>query len=429
MIIATICCALSFNFSFIGVNIIIMFSFFRFILGIGIGGDYPLSAIIASEFANVEKRGLIMSAVFSMQGLGILVAPIVALIILAFYKPSIEQNYENIDYVWRFCIVFGIIPAFIALYFRLKIPESPRYTAHVMGNIEKAQEDMEKIFDNTRPMLENFETDGVQKEINKEKNNDLSFKSFFSKWKNLKILLGCSISWFALDVAFYGSNLNQSIVLNEIGFAPVDSDIYTNIHRLIVSNLVIVFFGTCIFFYYFFMIIFIFLKKVPGYWLTVFTIEKIGRKKIQFIGFAVTGVCWLLLGLFHNYLVKNSVAIFIILYIIGQFFFNFGPNTTTFIIPGEIFPTRFKSTCHGIAAASGKAGAILSAQGFSLLKESWGVANLLLVFSFFMLCGFLATFWVPETMGKTLEELEEPKSPEYLIELKELERKKHNLNC
>lgn len=428
MIIATICCALSFNFSFIGLNIIIMFSLFRFILGIGIGGDYPLSAIIASEFANVEKRGLIMSAVFSMQGLGILVAPIVALIILAFYKPLIEENYENIDYVWRFCIVFGIIPAFIALYFRLKIPESPRYTAHVMGNMEKAQEDMGKIFDNTRPMLENFQNDEVARELNKEKINNLSFKSFFSKWKNLKILLGCSISWFALDVAFYGSNLNQSIVLNEIGFAPVDLDIYTNIHRLILSNLVIVFFGTCMLFLFLLLykkIRFINFEKVPGYWLTVFTIEKIGRKKIQFIGFAVTGVCWLLLGLFHNYLVENSVVIFIILYIIGQFFFNFGPNTTTFIIPGEIFPTRFKSTCHGIAAASGKAGAILSAQGFSLLKETWGVANLLLVFSFFMFCGFLATFWVPETMGKTLEELEEPKSPEYQIELKDLEEKKN----
>ena len=105
------------------------------------------------------------------------------------------------------------------------------------------------------------------------------------------------------------------------------------------------------------------------------------------------------------------MAIFIIIYITAQFFCNFGPNTTTFIIPGEVFPTRFRSTCHGISAASGKAGAILSAQGFSLLKDVWGVNSLLLIFSGFMVVGFLATFWVPETMGKTLEELEEPLSP------------------
>lgn len=164
-----------------------------------------------------------------------------------------------------------------------------------------------------------------------------------------------------------------------------------------------------------------FFYLVPGYLLTIFTIEKLGRKKIQFLGFCVTGICWLILGLFHNYLRENSVGTFIFIYIIGQFFFNFGPNTTTFIIPGEVFPTRFKSTCHGIAAASGKAGAILSAQGFSLLKNSIGVGNLLLIFSGFMLIGFLATFWVPETMGKTLEELEEPKSPEIIVELQDFE--------
>lgn len=115
------------------------------------------------------------------------------------------------------------------------------------------------------------------------------------------------------------------------------------------------------------------------------------------------------------------MALFILIYIIAQFFCNFGPNTTTFIIPGEVFPTRFRSTCHGIAAASGKAGAILSAQGFSLLKDAWGVPSLLLIFSGFMLVGFLATFWVPETQGKTLEELEEPLSPPpKMIELKKI---------
>ena len=51
---------------------------------------------------------------------------------------------------------------------------------------------------------------------------------------------------------------------------------------------------------------------------------------------------------------------FIALFVITSFFQNFGPNTTTFIIPGEMFPTRYRSTCHGIAAACGKVGAIVS---------------------------------------------------------------------
>lgn len=48
------------------------------------------------------------------------------------------------------------------------------------------------------------------------------------------------------------------------------------------------------------------------------------------------------------------------LFCLAGFFLNFGPNTTSFIIPAEAFPTRYRATCHGIAAASGKVGAILS---------------------------------------------------------------------
>jgi PHS family inorganic phosphate transporter-like MFS transporter len=41
----------------------------------------------------------------------------------------------------------------------------------------------------------------------------------FRQWKNLKVLIGCSVSWFALDVAFYGINLNTSIIISSIGFS------------------------------------------------------------------------------------------------------------------------------------------------------------------------------------------------------------------
>ncbi|URD95954.1 phosphate transporter [Musa troglodytarum] len=41
------------------------------------------------------------------------------------------------------------------------------------------------------------------------------------------------------------------------------------------------------------------------------------------------------------------------------FFANFGSNSTTFIVPAEIFPARLRSTCHGISAAAGKVGAIV----------------------------------------------------------------------
>lgn len=90
-------------------------------------------------------------------------------------------------------------------------------------------------------------------------------------------------------------------------------------------------------------------------------------------------------------------------------FQNFGPNATTFIIPGEVFPTRYRSTGHGISAASGKLGAIVAQVGFINLKDIGGpnmfVSKLILVFAGFMFIGIWTTLLIPETMNQSLEEL------------------------
>ena len=66
---------------------------------------------------------------------------------------------------------------------------------------------------------------------------------------------------------------------------------------------------------------------------------------------------------------KNKIG-FVVLYAFTFFFSNFGPNTTTFIVPAEIFPARLRSTCRGISAAIGKIGAIAGSLGFSYASES-----------------------------------------------------------
>lgn len=97
-------------------------------MGIGIGGDYPLSAIITSEFATTKWRGFMMNAVFAMQGIGQLLAGIMLLIATAGFKDSLETAatakactttpacVESIDKIWRIIIGFGAVPGAIALY-------------------------------------------------------------------------------------------------------------------------------------------------------------------------------------------------------------------------------------------------------------------------------------------------------------------------
>ena len=92
---------------------------FRAILGFGIGGDYPVSATIMSEYANKSNRGKMVSLVFAMQGLGPIVGPLLATLLLS---SGMSQ-----DLVWRLLLAFGVVPALSAFYLRRQLNETPRF--------------------------------------------------------------------------------------------------------------------------------------------------------------------------------------------------------------------------------------------------------------------------------------------------------------
>lgn len=117
------------------VNIIGLIIFWRVLMGVGIGGDYPLSSVITSEFATTKWRGAMMSAVFAMQGIGQLVCALVMLFLTLGFKEALLESTSQktctdgcavaVDKMWRTLIGFGAVPACIALYYRLTIPETP----------------------------------------------------------------------------------------------------------------------------------------------------------------------------------------------------------------------------------------------------------------------------------------------------------------
>jgi PHS family inorganic phosphate transporter-like MFS transporter len=116
-------------------------------------------------------------------------------------------------------------------------------------------------------------------------------------------------------------------------------------------------------------------------------------------------------GFAYHPLTKTASARggFVALDCLANFFQNFGPNTTTFVVPGEVFPTRYRSTSHGISAASGKLGAIVAQVGFAQLANIGGpnawVNNIMKIFGFIMITGLMSTTLIPETNQRSLEEL------------------------
>ncbi|KAJ8543124.1 hypothetical protein K7X08_005647 [Anisodus acutangulus] len=151
------------------------------------------------------------------------------------------------------------------------------------------------------------------------------------------------------------------------------------------------------------------LGTFPGYWFTVFFIEKIGRFKIQLMGFFMMSVFMAIIGVKYNYLMnKEHKWTFAVLYGLTFFFANFGPNSSTFVLPAELFPTRVRSTCHALSAASGKAGAMVSAFGVQQYTQDGNVHKIkkpMMLLTFTNMIGFCCTFLVTETKGRSLEEI------------------------
>jgi len=381
-------------------------------MGVGVGGDYPLSAVIASEFASTRSRGRLMAAVFTAQGWGNLAASCVALITINAYKDSIiADNFsqpQHVDYCWRILIGLGCVPGAIALYFRLTIPETPRFTMDIDRDVQRAKTDIENVLNNGASAgVYWVDREAVVQRAQAPRRSRRDFIRYFRQSGNLQLLIGVAYSWFAVDVAFYGLGLNSSNILTStlltragIGEVidpselPTTLGVYKSLHNIAIGSLVVACAGL-----------------LPGYYASFFLIDVWGRKPIQFLGFGMlTVLLAVLAGIYPgpqpDSTEKNKAEAFLALYCLANFFTNFGPNVTTFIIPGEIFPTRYRSTAHGFAAACGKLGAIVSQIIFFKVHGSDKVLKAILgIFAGVTLTGIASTWLLEETMDKSLEQL------------------------
>ncbi|BDC18942.1 MFS transporter [Acidianus sp. HS-5] len=336
---------------------------FRMIMGFGIGGDYPISATIMSEYANVKDRGKLIALVFANQGIGTLAAVAVGAI-SAFTLPP--------DIAWRVMAGVGAIPAATVIYLRRKVPETPRYAALVKGDLKEAERGASFL--------------GAKLSITRSEVKKLNFSGFLGKY--WKLLIGTAGTWFMLDVAYYGTGVYSGPIVSSILGKP--SSIGQEI----------VFAGIP------------FIVGFFGYFTAVGLMDKLGRKVIQTQGFVMMAVLYAIVSAV-TVVTATKISGFLIpagetlaIYALTFFFIDFGPNTTTFVVPAEVYPTSYRTTGHGISAAAGKIGAAISTYLFPSLMQSIGLKNLLLMLAIISVVGALLTIaFVKEPKMKSLEEL------------------------
>ena len=306
----------------------------RFILGLGIGGDYPVSAVLMSEYANRDDRG-------------------------------------RLNMTWRLLLGLGAVPAAAVVYLRTKIPESPRFQSSMRGKSDQAARELAKFSAGViHEPTAVIETPRVPR---------VSLRQMLSDRRILMLLLGTAGSWFLFDYAYYGNTLSLPAILNDV--APNA----TLVTKLAWSLGVFVLFAA------------------PGYLLAFTKMDRIGHRRLQLIGFGVMSVAFLMLGAIP--VLTSVVAPFLIIFGLSYFFIEFGPNTTTFVLPSEFFPVSMRTTAHGISAGIGKLGAFIGVFLVPVLQRTIGLRGLLLVASGSAVLGYLLTLVLPEPARRSLEEV------------------------
>jgi MFS family permease len=409
-----------------------------FVFGLGVGGEYPLSASSATEKAmqeqlkdkimveenaggipNVHSVGIIQDArprgrqvqlMFTMQGVGIWLNSL-SLTFLLLLTGETGSGYHNpmvLMAIWRIIYLVGAVILTLVLVTRCRYleesavwaadkqrredalsqrqaglsPSSQVPNSSEMKYIPQYLASLSSVSSLSNPTvaMESFDESPII--LGGSNDNDECLEgSGFSLLIRLygMRLFGASFSWLLWDVAFYGNKLFQSSFL-----LALTGEETTLFHFALAATLN----STIALFGYFGAA---FLVDNPG----------IGRLRLQSAGLFLTGLMFIVSGFsFH----KLPSFWLVVLYLGSTLFGQLGPNATTFLIPAEIFPTEMRTLCHGICAASGKAGALFAAVFFNFVNAE---------LDFFMLCGYscflaaVVTLWcIPESTGMDVSELD-----------------------
>jgi putative MFS transporter len=342
----------------------------RFCLGIGLGGDFPLSASYMSEFAPTRYRGRLGSWVGSFWWVGAFCAMLVA---VAFY--SVVPPRES----WRWLLASGAVPAVVALFLRSGLPESPRWLIG-RGKIDKALAVMRRI----NPAVTREDVAALAGRLQEEfKRPQPKLRELFSR-SSIRSTIFTAGFFTCYTLSFYAVTVYGPKILKDLGgfSSPVQLSM-----------------GAAFYFLW---------ASIGGY-VNVLLVERLGRKPILLISFAGMATILFVFAAVR----PSTFLIGITLLAAFQFFQAFGAGSLWASYIPELFPTRLRASGHGFATFSSRLGAVASSFIWFWAVATFTVSGAFVVHGLFAVLGIALTLVLGvETRGRSLEEINQESAPE-----------------
>jgi len=349
---------------------------YRIIGGTGVGIASMLSPLYISEISPPEMRGRLVALYQFSITFGILCSFFINAWLLDISKQVSLQNdiFQLIfkDEVWRAMLGMEAIPAILFFILVTTIPKSPRWLV-VNGKIQKASKILNRIIG---PALAESEIKDIKETLTIKKE---SWKIILEPGIKLAILLGVSLAvlqqFTGIDaVIYYGPK-----ILEQAGFELSEA----------LGGQVIIGFINMSF-------------TVIAIW----KIDKLGRKPLLIAGTGGMLISLIAIGsLFALDKAEGLLLLSFILVFIASFAFSLGP--VVWVILSEIYPTRIRGRAMSIATLACWIGTSIIGQTIPISLENLGPAFTFWIFALFCIPTiYIGIRLVPETKGKTLEEIE-----------------------
>jgi MFS family permease len=275
-----------------------------------------------------------------------------------------------------------VAPVALVVWGRLFLPESSHWLVS-QGKVEKAEKQLRKLLGRNDVELLAVE---IAEEGHIQRSRDWT-SLFRGKLQRATIL--ASVPWFLQDISTYGIGIFTPVIIAAaFGASAKEHTVSAVIHNDLLGAR-----GTAL----------VDLGFLVGIACAIALADRWGRIPLQIIGFVGCAV-GLILAAAGSLGGQSNLPVIVAGFVLFQFMTNLGPNAQTYLLAGEVFPTPVRGLGAGLAAATGKVGAVLTAFLFPSLLADWGPERLLPLLALTSLAGAAITWaYRIETTGKAMD--------------------------